>query len=141
MISIDTYQVASRFIGVAEVPGAGNNPHILAMLQLDDAWPEGDEVPWCSAFCNYVCWLLGLPRSKKLNARSWLEVGYAVTLDEAQRGDVVILTRGKNPAHGHVGFFGGTDGKVVTLLGGNQGDSVCLADFPVSRIINIRRLW
>jgi uncharacterized protein (TIGR02594 family) len=148
-MKITAYDLASRFIGVKEIPGSRSNPMVLAMLRLDAEWPAGDEVPWCSAFTNYVAWLLRLPRSKALNARSWLNVGRPVTLEEARCGfDVVILSRGPTPqpgpeviaAPGHVGFFGGFAGEVVMLLGGNQGDTVGVAPFPVARVLGLRRL-
>ena len=44
------------------------------MLRLDQQGPENDEVRWRSAFMNYITWLLRLPRSKNLRARSWLIV-------------------------------------------------------------------
>lgn len=65
-----TFDIAQRFVGIAEIPGHKDSPQVLAMLRLDETWPENDEVPWCSAFLNYVAWLLRLPRSKSLRARS-----------------------------------------------------------------------
>jgi uncharacterized protein (TIGR02594 family) len=141
-LNITLYDVAQRFIGVQEVPGNASNPAVLAMLKLDGDWPQGDDVPWCSAFVNYAAWLLRLPRSKSLAARSWLTVGKPVTEAEATAGyDVVVLKRPPSPTAGHVGLFAGWDGKNVLMLGGNQGDKVCVAPYAKSRIIGIRRLW
>jgi uncharacterized protein (TIGR02594 family) len=136
------YQIAERFVGLEEVPGAKDNPFVLGMLQLDDLWPEHDEVPWCSAFVNWVFWLLRLPRSKRLSARSWLQVGEAIPLEEASVGhDIVVLWRGdKDGPNGHVGFFSGRNGDKVALLGGNQDDSVCVQEYPVSRVLGVRRI-
>ncbi len=147
-LEITAYDLAERFIGIAEVPGTASNPMVLAMLRLDDPWPSGDEVPWCSAFMNYVAWLLRLPRSKSLRARSWLLVGEAIPVEDAEVGfDVVILR--SNPAApgpevieapGHVAFFGGAEGESVWLLGGNQGDRVNLQRFSQENILGIRRI-
>lgn len=135
---MQAYDLAQRFVGVKETAGIHSTPLVLAMLRLDDGWPEDDEVPWCSAFTNFVCWLLRLPRSKSLAARSWLQVGRQVPLDEARPGDdVIVLSRG---AGGHVGFYAGRDGDDVLILGGNQGDRVCIAPFPRARVLGVRRL-
>ena len=151
-IEITAYELAGRFIGVKETPGAVSNPAVLAMLRLDNAWPEGDDVAWCSAFVNYPCHLLRLPRSKNLAARSWLQVGTPVTLLQAEAAfDVVILGRGVRPhpgpeviaAPGHVGFFSGleADRGRVLVLGGNQGDAVTIAGFPIADVLGVRRLF
>ena len=146
---VTAYDIAARFIGLKEIPGSEDNPGILAMLRLDSSWPKNDEVAWCSAFVNYVAWLLRLPRSKNLLARSWLGVGQAIPIDDAIVGfDVVILKRGggsqpgpeDTTAPGHVGFFAGLDGDLVAVLGGNQSDSVSVATFPISRVLGVRRL-
>jgi uncharacterized protein (TIGR02594 family) len=151
-VQITAFDLAQRFIGVAEAPGSTSNPQVLAMLRLDNAWPEGDEVAWCSAFANYIAWLLRLPRSKNLSARSWLAVGTPVALRDAEVGfDVVILKRGGDGqpgpevlnAPGHVGFFAGLEGERgerVRVLGGNQGDEVSIADFHAGNVLGIRRL-
>jgi uncharacterized protein (TIGR02594 family) len=132
------YQVASRYLGIGEVAGTASNPAIMAMLTLDQTWPTGDETPWCSAFANWICFQLGLPRSRSLAARSWLAVGAVIDLSEAELGlDVVILER---DGGGHVGFYAGMDGDRVKILGGNQGDHVSVAAFPVNRVIGVRRL-
>jgi uncharacterized protein (TIGR02594 family) len=126
-----------------------SNPLVLAMLQLDAKWPKGDDVPWCSAFTNWIAWHLRLPRSKSLAARSWLTVGLPVALDiAAPENDVVILQRGSGQqpgpsvikAPGHVGFFAGLEDKHVLLLGGNQSDAVTVDRFPVARVLGVRRL-
>lgn len=148
-IQVSAYELAQRFVGIEEVPGATSNPQVLAMLRLDAAWPEGDHVPWCSAFTNYIAWLLRLPRSKSLRARSWLNVGEVVRLEEAAAGfDVVIFKRGSGQqpgpevidAPGHVGFYAGVDGKNILVLGGNQSDTVGIAPYPKAKLLGVRRL-
>jgi hypothetical protein len=71
-MEITTFDLAQRFVGISEGPASATKPQVLAMLRLDQKWPKGDDVPWCSAFINYIAWLLRLPRSKSLLARSWL---------------------------------------------------------------------
>ncbi len=148
-IPVSAYELAQRFVGIEEVSGSTANPQILTMLKLDQNWPQDDSVPWCSAFVNYVAWLLRLPRSKSLRARSWLTVGEVVDLDEAVPGfDVVVLSRGVGnqpgpdviDAPGHVGFFAGREDNEVLILGGNQGNSVCVDRYPISRVLGVRRL-
>ena len=143
------YELAQRYVGVREVPGTASNPQILEMLRLDTNWPQDDSVAWCSAFVNYIAWMLRLPRSKSLMARSWLNVGEVIPLESAEPGfDIVILKRGSGnqpgpevlDAPGHVGFYAGVDGTKVLVLGGNQSDSVSLAPYPKASILGIRRL-
>lgn len=137
-MDIDAFRLAQRFIGVTETPGHASTPQILSMLRLDAPWPDDDLVPWCSAFVNYVCWLLRLPRSKSLLARSWLHVGSAVPPGSERVGyDVAVF---KHLEGGHVGFWAGTDGDHVLVLGGNQHDSVNVAPFPESLLLGVRRL-
>lgn len=152
--------LARRYLGLKETEGHVGNPQILAMLRLDQRWPVGDETPWCSAFVNYIAFLLDLQRSRSLAARSWLKVGTPVSLTSAvgdvhvphplaEPGyDVVILKRGSGnqpgpevtDAAGHVGFFVGLGPGRVELLGGNQSDLVSVASFPVERVLGVRRL-
>lgn len=151
-MNVTAFEIAQRFVGMKEVPGTGSNPQVLAFLKLDHSWPAGDDVPWCSAFVNYITWLLRLPRSKSLSARSWLSVGQPINLDQAELGDIVIIKRGEGvqpgpevlQAPGHVGFFAGRPGnepgKAIYILGGNQGDSVSVAPFDAERLLGIRRL-
>lgn len=143
------FDIAQRFVGTTEVPGVSSNPLVLGMLRLDAQWPSGDDVAWCSAFANFVAWLLRLPRSKSLGARSWLTVGRPIALEQAEPGfDVVVFSRGKGKqpdasvidAPGHVGFFAGVEGDSVLSLGGNQGDSVSVARFPKAHVLGVRRL-
>ncbi len=147
--AVTLYDLAQRFVGVEETPGAAANPQVLAMLRLDNRWPPDDDVPWCSAFVNYLAWLLRLPRSKSLAARSWLGVGRPLRLEEATPGyDIVVLSRGEGTqpgpevltAPGHVGLFAGREGGSLLLLGGNQGDRVSVDRFPAGRVLGVRRL-
>jgi hypothetical protein len=61
-MDVTPFQVAHRFLGIREVGGATSNPLVLAMLRLDASWVEDDQTPWCSAFCNFCCFVLGAPR-------------------------------------------------------------------------------
>lgn len=149
MIITNAFRVARQYLGTSELSGHFHNPLILSMLQLDTKWPQEDEVPWCSAFVNWVAFQLNLPRSKSLAARSWLKIGTELTLEEAEEGDVVVLSRGSAPqpgpevldAPGHVGFFAGyLPGSHVLLLGGNQSNQVSIAQYPINRVLSVKRL-
>ena len=148
-MNVTAFSLAQVFIGTEEVGGAMDNPQILAMLRLDNNWPQDDEVPWCSAFVNYICKLLRLPRSKSLLARSWLTVGATVALENAEVGfDIVVLKRGSGEqpgienttAPGHVGFYAGQSGAYIQLLGGNQANGVKVSSYLKARILSVRRL-
>lgn len=145
------FDLAQRFVGVRETPGVSSNPVVLAMLQLDATWVHDDAVPWCSAFMNYVAWLLRLPRSKSLAARSWLTVGRAIEQSELRASfDVVIFKRGGGvqpgpevlDAPGHVALFAGwpPDPDSILVLGGNQNDTVSVQSFPLENVLGYRRL-
>lgn len=148
-ILMTAFDLAERWVGVKELPGKGrSNPFILGMLQLDQSWPADDEVAWCSAFVNFICWQLRLTRSKNLAARSWLGVGQVLAADQAQVGfDLVILRQPGGPgadvqkgAPGHVGFFAGHHDSAVWILGGNQGNAVTVARFDPDLVIGYRRV-
>ncbi len=49
-----------------------------------------------------------------------------------------MLSRTADPALGHVGFLVGETADAVILLGGNQGDRVCVAAFPRARLLDLR---
>ena len=144
------FDLAQRFVGeIRELPGTAQHPfiqfgHMLCGLGADQA----DETPWCSSWLNAIAWLLRLPRSKSAAARSWLQVGTAVALEEARPGyDVVVLKRAGGTAGpdvlsapGHVGLFAGREAGFVLVLGGNQGNAVTVQRFPVKQVLGIRRL-
>jgi len=138
-MAITAFDLAQRFVGVTETPGMASTPLVLAMLRLDDTWPAADSVPWCSAFVNFIAWLLRLPRSKSLAAASWLAIGAGVDLKDAVIGfDVVVLVR--QGGH-HVGFYAGrTPTGEVLILGGNQHDAVNVSAFDPARVQGVRRL-
>ena len=149
-VEITAFELAQRFIGIKEVPGSGDSHQVMAFLTLDNSWPGHDEVPWCSAFVNYICWELRLPRSKSLAARSWLSIGSSINVHDAEAGfDIVILKRGgaNEPgpevldAQGHVGFFAGLEGNDILVLAGNQGNAVNIQRFPTEQLLGIRRIY
>lgn len=153
VIQTDLHRLGSRFLGMKELPGALSNPAIMAMLQLDQAWPADDSVAWCSAFVNYIAHLLELPRSRSLAARSWTEIGAPISLDQAVRGrDIVVFTRAGTPKSphkdaagnwlsGHVAIYDSQlIARRIAVLGGNQGDAVSIAMFNVDDVIAVRRL-
>lgn len=142
MTGVTAYLLARRFIGVKEVPGKRSHPFITWTLSLCKFGSDApDEIPWCSSFVNAIAWMLDLPWSQSAAARSWLQVGIPVQLDDAICGfDVVILERGKDGVSGHVGFYVRHSANTVTLLGGNQHDAVTEQEFDRLRVLGVRRL-
>ncbi|WP_086476316.1 C40 family peptidase [Arenibacter amylolyticus] len=135
-------EILSQEIGVKEIKGAKANTQILKYAK-DCGFKEytSDETAWCSLFANWVALQAGLERSKRLDARSWLNVG--TPIDNPEPGDVVVFWReSRNSWKGHVGFYTGFshDKQRVYCLGGNQGNQVSLSAYPAERILQFRRL-
>lgn len=126
---------------VKEFTGSKHNPEVLKYFdEIGHAWVDDDETPWCAAFMNWCAMKAGLQGSGKLDAKSFLKIGDDVT-SSPQCGDVVILHRGDPSGwKGHVGIYVTQKDGMVYLLGGNQGDTVCIAPYAANRILGIRRL-
>lgn len=139
----DPYSVALGFLHTKEMPGKQNNPVIVGWLRRLAIWVNDDETAWCSAFVNAMAERASYERSGKLNARSWLDVGQPVNLQDARKGDVIILWRGSKDAWtGHVAFLDhyNPTRELLYLLGGNQSDEVNITAYPVGKLLGIRRL-
>jgi uncharacterized protein (TIGR02594 family) len=124
-------------LGQREIAGASDNPRIAAMFRdAGEVAKHHDEVPWCAAFVGACLDRAGLQGSGSLMARSYLRWGGS--LGDGRFGAVAVLSRGRDPAAGHVGFLvGETDGNIL-LLGGNQSNAVTVAAFPKSRLLGLR---
>lgn len=140
-MSVQLFSQAQRYLGIREIPGEADHPLIRFWHSLCTIGETSDEVAWCSSYVNGVCWQERKARSKSAAARSWLDVGITVERSAAIPGDIVILSRGSSLTAGHVGFFAGWDEPdKVRILGGNQGDTVSIANFDADRILGIRRV-
>lgn len=135
------YAKAKAHLGTQEIKGKSHNPEIVGWFgQVGHSWVTDDETAWCAAFAGAMLQLGGLPSTRKLNARSYMEWGAPVRLEDAQPGDIVVFTRGDpNGWQGHVGFFVRRDGAHIIVLGGNQSNAVTTAPYPVSRLLGVRR--
>jgi uncharacterized protein (TIGR02594 family) len=97
------------------------------------------QTAWCAAFVDAILNASGQGAGTgKLNARSYLNWG--VPVSTPQEGDVVVMSRGSDQTKGHVGFYAGmtSDGR-IRVLGGNQGNSVSIANFNASTVLGYRR--
>lgn len=131
--------IARSQLGIAEVPGSASNPEITKYYKATAlGGSPGDDVPWCSAFCNWVLEQAGYRGTRRANARSWTTWGDP--LDEPKRGCVVVLWRGDVAAStGHVSFYlGSPRPHILTLLGGNQGNAVSERDYGTGRVLGYR---
>lgn len=124
-------------LSVSAIPGPANSPRVVRYF-ADAGHPEvaSDEVAWCAAFAGACLERAGTPSTRSLMARSYLQWG--TPLDDARTGAIAVLSRGSDPALGHVGFLIGETSNEVILLGGNQGHAVNVAAFPRSRLLGLR---
>lgn len=138
---ISVFLKALSQIGVKEIVGKNHNPTIVQYAKdIGHLWVVTDETAWCSIFINWCCHKAGFERSRKLDARSWLNVGEKV--DNPEMGDVVIFWRGSpNSWMGHVALFVRETPRWIYVLGGNQGNKVCIQAYPKKRLLGYRRLW
>jgi uncharacterized protein (TIGR02594 family) len=131
------YGIARAEMGVKEKPGSGNNPRVVEYLNstdLDSDSAGSDETPWCSAFVNWCVEKSDNEGTNSAWARSWLDWGKRT--DEPSTGCIVVFSRGTNS--GHVAFYLSKDDDSIRVLGGNQSDQVCEANYPKSRLLGYR---
>lgn len=145
---------ALKEYGTLEMPGAGNNPKILAWadeIALGDSnaynrwaakWYDKDSIAWCGLFMAMVALRSSqgrherMPPDKYLSAAAWAKWGVPVLSKNAMLGDVLVFTRSGG---GHVGIYVGEDKDYYHVLGGNQSDSVNITRIAKSRLTAVRR--
>lgn len=130
------YDIAQAEMGVKEILGANQNNHrILEYHATTTLGAKTDEVPWCSSFVNWVMKQAGIEGTNNALAKSWLDWGTGVSTPI--KGDVVVIKRinkdsdehtGSSTGY-HVGFYVTSNNLVISLLGGNQGNSVKKSNF------------
>jgi uncharacterized protein (TIGR02594 family) len=169
-MKITALDLAERFLGLAEIPGAEHNNLIAAMTELVLAEARGDgltaigrapaddETPWCSAFMGWLGFLLDLPRPATsqnptlrripLRARSWLLVGESIELADVKPGwDICVFNRGGPHddqvinAPGHVGLYLRNEAGMLWVRGGNQGNRVSDRPYAEADLLGVQRWW
>lgn len=130
--------VAKQYLGTSEVKGGKHNPRILKWWAAIRAPFTDDETPWCAAFVGGVLEECGIKSSRSASARSYCNWGRFLSVPSV--GCVAVFWRGSPSGwSGHVGFVVGKDAAGnLMVLGGNQGDKVSIAAFPMSRVLAYR---
>lgn len=132
------FDIAKKELGVAELHGPRDNPRIVEYLRstsLRGDMASNDETPWCSAFVNFCIEQSGFAGTDSAMARSWLKWGRST--DKPLTGCIAVFKRGEPPS-GHVAFFVADYGNNISVLGGNQGDKVSIAQYPASNLLGYR---
>lgn len=127
---------ARKHIGTREVKGAQHEPKILSWWKaIRRGGIKDDETPWCAAFVGAMLESVGIMSSRFESAKSYLDWGQALPAPVV--GCIVVVGR---DGGGHVAFCVGEDrsGGYLLLLGGNQGDTVCIVAFPRWRVLGYR---
>ena len=128
-------EIATAEVGTKEVKGTGANPRIVQYHSATTLKAGSDEVPWCSAFVNWVLREAGVKGTDRANARSFLTWGQKC---DPEAGCIVVLQRG-DPAHGHVGFYVRHLGEdYIKVLGGNQSDCVKVSNYKKADVLGYR---
>ena len=128
---------AWRELGQREVAGEDHNPRITALFRdAGHAEVVQDEIAWCAAFDGACLQRAGESGTGSLLARSYLDWG--IDAGPGRLGAVAVLSRGADPALGHVGFLIGATAAELFLLGGNQDDAVTVSAYARTRLLGLR---
>lgn len=131
-------EVAWAELGQREIAGSGDNPNIIEFFaDIGQAADAHDEIAWCAAFVGACLERSGIVSTRSLLARSYLDWGERAAAP-LRPGAVGVLSRGSDPALGHVGFVLGETDDSIILLGGNQSDAVTVQAFAKDRLIDFR---
>jgi uncharacterized protein (TIGR02594 family) len=135
------FDIARSYIGLSEGPGPADNPVIMEMYaSVGHDWVEHDSVAWCAAFVGHCLERAGIRSTRKLTARSYLDWGIPIEVQDARPGDIGVIPRGSSRWQGHVFFIDRIEGQWVWGLGGNQNDAVNVKRYPVSKLLGVRRV-
>jgi len=126
--------------GTKEIVGSKHNDIIVNYFkEIGHSWVKDDETAWCSAFINWCAKESGYEYTKKLNARSWLDIGCPT--NNPTQGDIVVFWRGnKDGWKGHVALYISETEDYIYVLGGNQGNKVQISPYPKYRLLEYRTL-
>jgi uncharacterized protein (TIGR02594 family) len=120
-------------IGQREAGGTRINPKIAEYFRASKFWGEddsGEKNAWCGSF---AAWVMSrhdyVPPKNSFRAKEWLNFGQR--LDLPVYGAIGVKSR---KGGGHVAFIVGqnVDGTKYFMLGGNQGNSVNVTEYPAS---------
>lgn len=133
---------ALKLYGVKEYEGEANNPEIIGWAKEVNLtikeWYRKDSDAWCALFMSVVCKRAGFTPPDGFNAiransfAKWGDPIFGFPL----LGDVLVFTRSGG---GHVGIYVGEDSVCYYVLGGNQGNAVCITRIPKERLLTTRR--
>jgi uncharacterized protein (TIGR02594 family) len=128
---------ALELYGVTEKVGTSNNPVIMGWakeLGLEKVY-TADSIPWCGLFAAIIIHRAGRPViDQPLWALNWNKFG--VKVNQPMLGDILTFSRNGG---GHVGLYVGEDNIAYHVLGGNQGDKVCVSRIGKDRLSQARR--
>lgn len=134
------HDVAKVELGVHETPGKDATARIIVYNAHTTLKATSDEVAWCSSLANFVTDITGFTGTHSAAARSWLDWG--VVLDAPILGCIVIFDRkdasNLNAAHVAICDHPDISNGVVRVIGGNQGDCVSVARYPVAKVLGYR---
>ena len=116
-----------------------DNDRIVAYLKSTSLKGKiTDEIPWCSAFVNWCVKKSGTKGTNSAWAKNWNNWGESIS--KPKRGCIVVFERRykkkgakKWTLGGHVGFYMGTDGGDILVLGGNQGNEINITKYKSSK--------
>lgn len=121
-----------NLIGLHEVR---DNAILKRFLKLDPA-----KTAWCAGFVNALEISQGRKGTRSLMARSYLEYGSRVSLEDVRKGDIVVLWRVKKQGpYGHVGYVDKIEGDKVYIYGGNQNNMVSVQAYNLDKVLDFRR--
>ncbi|MBS7812335.1 TIGR02594 family protein [Roseococcus pinisoli] len=130
--------IALAEMGQKEIAGPASNPRILQYHAVTTLGAKSDEVAWCASFVSWVLKEAALPSvlsNGRGSARAADFATYGTKLEKPVLGAIVVFSRvGGN----HVGFYMGEDKGKWLILGGNQGNQVCIERYGLEKLIAIR---
>lgn len=136
MPGANAFDVAQSYAGI----GRNNHPEVLGNFFQKSLGQKVDPMttPYCAAFANSVLQSTGHGGTGSLAARSFLN--YGTPTNTPSQGDVVVLNRGNDGVHGHVGFYAGEGSSpgTIKILGGNQDGEVKVKEYDSSKVLGYR---
>lgn len=132
------YAIASKEIGITEVPGRKHNPRVLEYHATTGKFSD-DETSWCGSFVSWCLKQAGLSTigAEGAGARNWLK--YGVPTVNPKKGDIVVFWRVSISSwQGHVAFYSHEDKNYVYVLGGNQSGKVKISAYPKGQLLGYR---